>query len=289
MKHIQIITPFKFQWLKGYKKIFEDWRITITNIPRPDTKPDVMMFMWADINTMNYINNEPKQCKYMVFIRRYEIFAFDMARFNWDKVDEIIMVNDVLAEHFTEITGRKPHIIYNGVIPEDWTYKERDHGQNIAWVGFINLKKNLPLALQIMDELSRHYHLHVAGTIQDTSIILFVRDMAKRLMIDNITFYGQIENMDIWLEDKNYLLSTAISEGCPNNVIEAMAKGIKPIIYSWPGAEQQFNGHSFVRASEAAKEITDSSNYCSLKYRNTVENKFGWNNFKKVRHLVEAL
>jgi hypothetical protein len=35
-------------------------------------------------------------------------------------------------------------------------------------------------------------------------------------------------------------LSTSLSEGNPNNVIEAMAKGIKPVVHAWPGAEDQF-------------------------------------------------
>jgi len=289
MKHIQIITPFKMQWLSGYRKIFSDFRVTISDSPHPEVNPDVMMFMWADLQTKDFINNYHKKSKYVVFVRRYELFFFDMISIDWDKVDEIIMVNDVLAQEFEEITNRTPHVIYNGVIPEEWTYRERGHGKKIAWVGFINSKKNLQLALQILNELPKNYEFHIAGTVQDAFIMLYLRKMAELMELKNIIFYGQVKNMNEWLDDKNYILSTAISEGCPNNVIEAMAKGIKPIIHMWPGADIQFHKHTFITATEAKGMISPGSEYDSVKYRHLIEIYFGLDTFKKVRELVEGL
>jgi glycosyltransferase involved in cell wall biosynthesis len=119
--------------------------------------------------------------------------------------------------------------------------------------------------------------------------MLFVREMAIKLGLSKITFYGHVRKMDKWLEDKNYLLSTATSEGCPNNVIEAMAKGIKPVIYAWPGAEEQFGENVFTIPGQAARMMQSSSEYKPKEYRRIVENKFGWPNFLKVKELVEAL
>jgi hypothetical protein len=288
-KHLQIITPFQFQWLKGYREAFNDWRVTVSDRPHPETNPDVMMFMWADPPTRHFIKTQKKKCKYVVFVRRYELFSYDLTSFPWDKVDETVMVNDVLAKHFEETTGKQPHVVYNGVTPKDWTFKKRKHGKNIAWVGFVNLKKNLQLAIQIMDRLPRDYHLHIAGEIQDTSVMLFLREMAIKRDISKITFYGHVRKMNAWLEDKNYLLSTAISEGCPNNVIEAMAKGIKPVVYGWPGAECQFGENVFTTVEQAVRMLHKTSEYKSKEYRKTVENTFGRYNFEKVKELVEAI
>ena len=90
-----------------------------------------------------------------------------------------------------------------------------------------------------------------------------------------VYIYGQLEpeEMNLWLEDKNYLLSTAISEGCPNNVIEAMAKGIKPVIHNWPGAKEMFPDLVFDTILEA-KDMLSGYEYDSQNYRDRVEKRF---------------
>ena len=288
---IQIITPFDMQWVEGYKKVFEGHDVKVLDKPEliggiHYEKPDVMMFMWMDGNTRDFINNNPKKCKYIVFCRRYELYAFDPKDIQWDKVDKIIFVNDYLAEIFKERTGVTPEVIYNGVDVNKWTYKERGHGNKIAWVGYINKKKNLPLALQIMAELPRDYELHIAGDVQCNETMDYLMHLGEVMKI-KVFLNSQVDDMDTWLEDKNYLLSTAISEGSPNNVIEAMAKGIKPIVHAWPGAKQQFGIHVFNTVEEAVEMIESDPIYDSRLYFEAVNQQFGWNQYKRVAKIVE--
>ena len=258
------------QWETGFKNTFPDaeW------VKNPTNQADCYLFMWCDEVAVNFINNSLKHAPYIVYVRRYEMFNKWIKELDWSKVDEVIMVNDFLADRFYEITGRKAHVIYNAVDINKWKYKERKHGNQIAWVGFINQKKNLPLALQIMAGLPKNYELHIAGGIQDMQTLLYLEHIVKELQIQ-VTLNGQIphEFMDEWLEDKNYILSTAISEGCPNNVIEAMAKGIKPIIHNWPGAEEQFS--VFNTIDEACNMISLGSEYNSTLYKSITIEKSG--------------
>lgn len=269
------------QWEAKYQEIMPDavWSDT------PYAGFDNYLFMWCDPATIKFINETNKECKYTVFIRRYEYFGH-MQKLDWKKVDNVIMVNDELARGFETVTGIKPHVVYNGVDTDKWTYRERDKGNKIAWVGFINLKKNLPLALQILAELPHRYELHIAGSVQDSQLIPYAENILRSTN-RKIHYYGHINSGDMneWLEDKSFILNTAISEGCPNSVIEAMAKGIKPIVHNWPGSIAQFGARVFDTVKEAELDF-EFGKFDPLEYRTTVEEKFGLNNYKKVRDIV---
>jgi glycosyltransferase involved in cell wall biosynthesis len=270
------------QWEDGYKQMFPnaEW------VESPTNEADLHIFMWCDQTTVNFINSTQKYSKYIVFVRRYEFYNNWIEELDWSKVDEIITVNDFIAFGLEQRIKRKPHIIYNGVNPDKWKFKERQHGNRIAMLGFVNQKKNFPLAMQILMGLSKDYELHIAGAIQDGATVDYLSNMANALN-RKIIFYNQIPSqyVDMWLEDKNYILNTAISEGCPNNVLEAMAKGIKPIIHNWPNAKQQFGKYVFNTIDEALEMI--HSDYNSQEYRNLIETKFGIDNFLKVKQIVD--
>ncbi|KKN66858.1 hypothetical protein LCGC14_0467260 [marine sediment metagenome] len=284
---IQIVNQFHMQWIRGYNKVFHDCEVKWTETPQHDNS-DVMIFMWMDDKTRDFINNNEKQCTYVVFCRRYEIFTYDPASFDWSKVDKVIFVNDYLAEIFREHTGVTPEVVYNGVNPDIWSFEKRGHGKKVAWVGFVNQKKNLPLALQIMSKLPKDYELHIAGEIQCSATMDYLQVIAGSLGV-KVILSGHVKDMDTWLEYKNYLLSTAISEGNPNNVIEAMAKGIKPVVHNWPGARQQFEGYTFNSVDEAVAMMSSESEYNSSAYLDMVNIKFGWNQYVTVRRIVDKL
>ena len=281
---LQIISPLRMQWEAAYKAIMPDaiWS------DKASEGFDTYLHMWCDEDTVKSVRDI--DARHIVFIRRYEWYAGHWAKINWDRVDKVIFVNDYLADQFRKATGVEPVVIYNGIDPAKWTYKERSHGYNIAWVGFINQKKNLPLALQILSELPDVYTLHVAGEIQDLQVYDYLCNLAPSIK-RRVILHGKIphEKMDWWLEDKNYLLSTAISEGCPNNVIEAMAKGIKPIVHNWPGSGSQFHEFQFDTVRRACEDIADrgdAQSYNSSLYRQTVIDKFGMDNYNKVKEIV---
>ncbi|MAH50532.1 hypothetical protein CMI37_32220 [Candidatus Pacearchaeota archaeon] len=280
---VQIVSPFTMQWEKGYRKIFEQngWNVHSSCAP-VQMSCDLIIFQWCNEDTIKFINESSKRSRYIVFVRRYEYYTTAIEALDWDKVDEVIMVNDYLAKGFKERTGRKLHVIYNAVNVDDWTFDHsRGHGKKIAVVGYINQKKNLPLAIQIMQKLPDDYSLHLAGKIQCGATVDYLNNICKS-MKKRFYFEGEIGDMNTWLRDKNYILSTAISEGSPNNVIEAMAKGIKPVVHNWAGAKEQFNEFVFDTVDEATRMIDSFSPYHSGIYRNIVKQRFGWSNYERV-------
>jgi glycosyltransferase involved in cell wall biosynthesis len=101
--------------------------------------------------------------------------------------------------------------------------------------------------------------------------------------------HGQIPSarLNEWWDGMDYCLSTSLSEGNPNNVIEAMAKGIKPVVHRWPGSEDQFPGHLFDTVQDAVRMITEGS-YNSESYRASVQDKFSLANIERVVDLALA-
>jgi glycosyltransferase involved in cell wall biosynthesis len=288
MSRIHIINPLRMQWEQGYEKSLNGHTVIWTTAPEP-LGCDLRIYMWCDDATIEDLNRPFNDVKKVVFIRRYEYYHSPLDTVDWQKISKVIMVNDFLAWGFQERTGVQPHVIFNAVQLDSWTWKERLPGKKIAWVGFINQKKNLPLAIQIMAKLPRDYELHVAGGIQDVTTMDYIVHLANSLGV-RATFYDQVkhEYMDAWLEDKNYLLNTSISEGCPNSVIEAMAKGIQPVVHEWPGAREQFGACTFQTIDEAVEMIT-CGQYTSGWNREVVKAKFGPGNYQRFRQLVDEV
>ena len=287
---INLITPFKMQWIKGFTQTFENrgWQVEVVKSPFIVTgAPDVNLFMWCDDNTFKYINNNKPIAKNIVFIRRFEYFSAVIDNLRWDRVDRAIMVNHYLAGGFKKRTGFAPEVIFNGVVSDDWSYKPRSHGKNIALVGFVNYKKNLPMAVQILNALPDHT-LHIAGRVQDGAVFEYLNHISS-VLGNRIKYHGHIKNVNEWLEDKNYILSTALTEGNPNNIIEAMTKGIKPVVHNWPGCKQQFAEFLFNTIGEAVEMISPESEYTSEQYHQIAKTRFGQQRFEDVADIIEEV
>jgi glycosyltransferase involved in cell wall biosynthesis len=251
--------------------------------------PDVVLNMWADAEA----NTHP-EAKHIMYMRRYELFSKNWISYDWSKIDCLIFVNSWIKQMVDNVfldkgIQTKTELVYNAVDTSRWKFRNRGHGKKIGMACHIHPKKNLPLAIQILGMLPEDYELHIAGAIQDQFTFHYldiVRQMRRKVYL-----YSHIDHsqMDAWWEDKNYCLSTSISEGNPNNVIEAMAKGIKPIIHVWPGAREQFEEWTFVRADTAELMMLPGSEYSSSSYRARVNEKFSTNNYDKIIQIAENL
>jgi glycosyltransferase involved in cell wall biosynthesis len=295
---VNIILQFKMRWIEGFERAFGNrgWDFETLNSPfqesrlpnRERTAPDVNLFMWCDTNALRFINSNKPVAKNIVFIRRFEYYTAAIGRMRWDRVDKVIMVNHHLAEGFKSRTGVEAEVIFNGIIPDNWTYKERGHGKNIGLIGFVNYKKNFPLAVQILNKLPGHT-LHVAGAVQDGAVSEYLNEIILNLGLkDRVKYYGHVDNMDEWLEDKDYILSTSLTEGNPNNIIEAMAKGIKPVVHAWPGSQKQFP-NVFASVEQALYQFHPDSTYDSKFYRNLATTRFGEQRFEDVADIIEEI
>ena len=253
------------------------------------SKHDLVIHGWA-----NGMTQPVPGAKNVMFLRRYELFDGFVSKVDWKGVDLLICVNMWISDRVREIFARRGitvpvTVIYNGTDLERWQFKERKHGKMIGMACHVHPKKNLPLALQILGALPEDYELHIAGDVQDHCTAEYLNHVGNVLR-RKVYLYGHIPraHLDLWWEGMNYCLSTSISEGNPNNVIEAMAKGIKPVIHDWPGADEQFPSYlRFGGVDGALRAI--SGPYESKHYRDLVKARFGLDNYSKLADVCTKL
>jgi len=213
---------------------------------------DIAWFEWANGPVLQATAfkdiNTPIICR----LHRYEAYREMPLSINWSKVKLLIFIAESVKESFK---SRFPDqyklvdsvVIRNGVdltkFKADLT---RPRGKNIAYVCRINYIKNLPLLLQCLTTLVKidtDYMLHVAGAFDGAVLEEYFWDQVEKLgLASNITYSGKMTNEEIsvWLRDKDFILMPSIIEGQPVSVLEAMAEGIKPIVYNYFMAEKVF-------------------------------------------------
>lgn len=202
--------------------------------------------------------------KYICRMHSYEAFTDKPARVNWNQIDRLIVPNksvlDVLemnkmftANKMSPDTNPQmippfinPDII--SVIPNSVNTKkfvpkkDKQYSKRIAWVGGINFKKGFDLALHIFNEIRKHdseFTLHVAGNFQEPRYKLyldnFMRTNNYKPNVD-IYYHGHIKNIDEFLQDMDFILSTSLYESFGLSITEAMSCGVIPLIYGWYGS-----------------------------------------------------
>jgi glycosyltransferase involved in cell wall biosynthesis len=282
MKILIVNHEWNKSWMPLFAGEFEKYGDVIVwdgNGTAPDIEPDLVFYTWAD---RDFTQSFPK-ARHVMMMRRFEFFHADWPQYNWNKIDLLITCNVWIGEQVAQAikkTGTAVACVRNPIDPSLWAYRKRSHGKKIGMACRIFPVKNLPLAVQIMHMLPKEYELHIAGPIHDYNVMAY---MTNALPKERLFIYGDLErsSLDSWWEDKNYCLSTSISEGDPMAVLEAMAKGIKPVIHNWPGADEFYN--TFTRVSEACSQIL-AGEYDSEKYRKTViEN----NPVENIKYIVE--
>lgn len=283
---VALVTPWENAWVPYFKRGVEarghEFVLARGEVP----KADVVIHGWA-----SGYSQPAAGARNIMFLRRYELFDGGLSKVDWKGVDALICVNTWIAEAVKrtfKASGIKTpvHMIYNGTDPARWKFKQRKPNNLVGMACHVHPKKNLALALQVMAWLPQDYELHIAGQIQDPCTAEYLNHVGKA-MRRRVYLYDHIpaEQLDFWWEQFGVCLSTSLSEGNPNNVIEAMAKGIKPVVHNWPGSEDQFPGLTFNTAQEAATAILDP-HYASFEYLEIVKHNFSLANIERVLDLA---
>lgn len=231
----------------------------------------------------------------IVFCRlhRGEVFTTIPATVDWKNVDGLIVVTNHLLHLLPKNIPKNVNIsvIENGVDIRKFDFRSRTKGYNIAFVAGMIPRKNPVLLLQIVEKLvklDRRYKLFIAGEFINPEIKFYWDYFVKeRGLHNNVIFEGWQGDINEWLEDKNYILSTSIHESFGYNIAEAMIKGIKPIIYNFPYSKEIWDEkYLFNTVDEAVIKITEDQ-YDSLEYYNFIKNRYSLE--KEIKLLDEFL
>jgi glycosyltransferase involved in cell wall biosynthesis len=243
---------------------------------------DVCWFEWCDDLLIYACKLEiAKKKKIICRLHSYEAFTYYPSQVNWNYVDRLIFVSEDIRKYVIEhykVNTNITIVIPNGVDLAKWEFKQRCHGFNVAYVGYINYKKGPMLLLHtikaIFDQDSR-FKFYIAGQFQDPRDYLYFEQMIKEFGLENNYFFeGWQQDLDKWMENKNYILCTSILESQNMSVMQAMAKGIKPVIHNFVGAKAIYNKNFLWNTiDEAISKISDGC-YNSYEYREFIENNY---------------
>lgn len=206
-----------------------------------------------------------------------EVWQGHWANAKWDVVDDLIFIaphirNLVDLDTLPDYKGLNVHTIPCGVNLDRFTFAERQPGFDVAIVSEKWNSKGTHLLLQVilkLSQLDHRYKFHWLGQRSDhpweyAYFDEFVEYHQLPIEFTNILNDGR--NVNDFLEGKNYLLHGSIKEGYSYATAEAMAKGIKPVVHRFYGADGIWPGMTWNSIDQAVEMITNDE-YDSASYR----------------------
>ncbi len=259
---------------------------------------DLSWFEWCN-DLLVHASKLPKVCKILCRLHSYEAFTNYIRMVNWENVDDLVFV----APHIKDIVLQQVpyleksvrlHVIFNGVDLKKYSFKERKKGFNIAFVGYINHKKNPALLLQCMRHLvdiDNRYILHIAGQHQELNFQLYFDHMIKEMSLDkNVVFHGWINDVNKWLEDKHFIVSTSVLESFCHGIADAMACGIKPLIHNFIGAKNLYPEKYIFNTVKDFGKLVLEDDYNPFEYRKYIEEKYSQERqFFEIENLISSI
>jgi len=246
------------------------------------------LMRWSDISWFEWCtnlavigSNLPKVCKTIIRLHRYEAYERWPRQVNWDNIDVLVtvgnsFVKEALAATAGDIESKTSMVsISNGVNLDKFKFINRPRGKNIAFLANLRMVKNPAMLLQCMQKLhyiDPGYRLFIAGQSADPALRQYLTHMVEVLELHDVVFFdGQQSDVNVWLEDKHYIVSTSIIESQGMGVLEAMACGIKPVIHNFPGAAEIFPPEFLFNIAEQFCEQICHGPYEPHKYRKFIE------------------
>jgi glycosyltransferase involved in cell wall biosynthesis len=199
---------------------------------------DTLIIEWANELAQiitNHIQNAD-EIKIIIRVHSYEAFDGYVELVNWDVVDKVIFVSkfvrDFVCKKFPDLK-RKSFFIPNRINVNEFTFKSSFDIKKIAYVGHINFKKGGMLLPHAMKALRDDFEFHILGDFQDIRLKLYFDAFMEKNPDINFKLYDWIpqEEVNNWLEDKDMILCTSLLESQNLSVMQAMLKGIKPLIH----------------------------------------------------------
>ncbi len=289
--------------IEGLMPFYEVERVVIDSLSQIEPAmqdADICWFEWCDelvrhATTLDISRRKPIVCR----LHRYEAFTDVPGKVQWERVDALMLVTDhlitILRQTVPGIEDRvQVNVVNNGVAIDKIPLTPRNPGYNLASVGYVHMRKNPMMLLQIMEKLVRfdsRYKLFVAGKFQDTLVGMYwdhaIREMG---LADNIKFEGWQDDITTWLSDKNFLVSTSIHESFGYSIAEAMAMGIKPVVHNFPFSTRIWPEQILFNTVDEAVGMITSNVYSSVAYRNFIESNYSlFDQVTQVRKVLSSL
>lgn len=265
-------------------------RHEIKTVYSSDGKQLLEAIKWSEIVWLEWANDlavtltsDPRALKGKRVICRlhsYEAFSGFASTIKWEQVDDLIFVGEHIREHVLrqvpDLGERvsRIHVVPTGVDLDLFPLTVRQPGKKLAYLGYINYKKGPMLLLHAFSQLVKHdsqYQLSIAGRFQDDRYSLYFNQMARELGLErNLHFDGWVDDVSSWLEDKQYIVSSSVLESQGMGILEGMARGLKPIVHNFVGAQTVYPRPYLWSSIDDFVERVTELDYDSVSYREFV-------------------
>lgn len=283
-------------WLQKFtKEMVKHWQenghqVLVNPVSEAMMEADVTFFYQAD-NVAVEETKKPHSGKIFVQAVDIEVWAGQANAVDWTKVDGALF----LAEHIRRMVdvGNCPwQLLKPGVNTDVWTLRPSLDPKNpvrrIAYV--VGDKriwdvKRLDIAFQLLKDLIDDgrfiWQLHVRGTYSThEQYNAYCKYLEKDLKLEGHVFWypERIEDLNKWLDDKDFFLLPSTKEAFSYATAETMCKGIKPIINNWESSKD--NWKPFV--SETQGQML--KRFLEEKFEPEVYRKYIFDNFDQKRY-----
>lgn len=261
--------------------LFREWGWTVHQLSSYQGQPlaeyDLIFCEWCD-DIAAVVSRQKFKGKLIIRLRSYEAFTLFPAQVDWNRVDSLIFVSNHVRDFVLgKFNIKCPNfVIPNGIDIEGFSFRERrpQLTPDIAFIAEVSFKKGWPLFQQVL-AAAQQANFHAAGKILDDRFWKSFTDFMAKAGLTNFRHHGYQNQINDWLEPMDYLVCTSLWEGQCRAIMEAMAKGIKPLIYNFPGAENLYPPECLWSTIEQFQSLLSRPDYDSTRYRAWIREK-GW-------------
>jgi len=255
------------QWTLGYDPALHEWS-------------DLCWVDVADHNAHVASQYRFPHSKLVIRIIDIEAWVQQPTGVNWQNVDVVVFgakhIEELVRSYLTFPDGLRVEHIPFGVDLRKWSFRERDgKSKEVACIAHRWGAKGLDLLLQVMAALGPGWRLHLLGTKSggDKWLHAYTEHFISELGLV-VVETDSVKDVNLWLEDKDYLIVSSLKESFSYAAAEAAAKGIKPLIHNFWRAKDIWP-HNWIwnKVSECVTMI-QSSQYDSREYREYIEKNY---------------
>jgi len=269
-------------------KLMDKYNLAVGNMPEDSQMKwsDVVWIEWCAKNVLK-LSTMPKKPGQLWIVRLhgYELFSPKrIQQIAWDKIDVLMFVAEHVKKHFNELymipEKVKQIVVPNGINLKKWSYANRGNMKRvnkIGCVGILTEKKGPQLLGSVIQYFAKHYPSFKFLLRFD---IIEHPNMSERTLLhmikdcDNWEMVPRQESLNSWMENIDYLISTSTLESFSYVIGEAMAKGIKPLIYNWEGATDIWPKELIWTDINELRKLIETDIYNSPMYRQWVEDHY---------------
>lgn len=212
-----------------------------------------------------------------------EVWANIYRNVRWDYVTDIVFpcphIKRKMLENVTIHSNH--HDIPYGVDTKKFTFRDKPNTKKIAWVTRRWSAKGIDLALQIALKLKKYpeYKIYALG-VEDVEPWRheYYKQFILHNKLDNIIFEESTQDMNLWLEDKDYVLCCSTKETFSYAIAEGMSKGLKPIIHNFYGASEVWPQDYIWNSIDEVIEKITSPEHSPVSYRDYIDNTYSLKN-----------